>query len=200
MSYQLEGRFLEVCTCKSICPCFVGEDPDGGECGGTIAYRIDKGTINEINVSGLTLAMVAYIPGNAFNGNWRAVLFIDDRATEQQQEALLSAFTGKEGGPLTDIAELVGEVVSVERATIESDIHEGTGLFKVGDVMRAEMESLKGASEKPVKLYDAAIDFSPGAPSFPGKAKTYHVSCPSLDMEIDLQAHNSMQAYFKFQT
>jgi hypothetical protein len=29
MSYHLEGDLLEVCTCKILCPCWVGEVPDG---------------------------------------------------------------------------------------------------------------------------------------------------------------------------
>jgi hypothetical protein len=43
-------------------------------------------------------------------------------ATSAQQEALLAAFTGKEGGPLADLAGLIGEVVAVERAPIEFDV------------------------------------------------------------------------------
>src|SRR5262245_59537515 len=32
MAYTLEGQLLEVCTCNILCPCWVGEDPDGGTC------------------------------------------------------------------------------------------------------------------------------------------------------------------------
>ena len=32
MGYKLEGRVAEVCDCKAICPCWVGEDPDNGTC------------------------------------------------------------------------------------------------------------------------------------------------------------------------
>lgn len=34
MSYHLEGRLLEVCNCKVLCPCRIGEDPDFKACGG----------------------------------------------------------------------------------------------------------------------------------------------------------------------
>ena len=30
--YQLEGSLLEVCSCNVLCPCWIGEDPDGGAC------------------------------------------------------------------------------------------------------------------------------------------------------------------------
>ncbi len=68
MAYELEGRLLEVCTCNVICPCWVGEDPDGGTCEGVLAWHIDNGTINGLDVSGLTLALLAHIPGNILKG------------------------------------------------------------------------------------------------------------------------------------
>ncbi|MDA2919639.1 DUF1326 domain-containing protein [Desulfobacterota bacterium AH_259_B03_O07] len=30
MGYKLEGRLLEVCNCKVLCPCWIGEDQDNG--------------------------------------------------------------------------------------------------------------------------------------------------------------------------
>jgi len=32
MAYHLEGRLLEVCDCRVLCPCWIGEDPDNGTC------------------------------------------------------------------------------------------------------------------------------------------------------------------------
>jgi hypothetical protein len=31
-AYQLEGTLLEACSCGVLCPCWIGEDPDDGEC------------------------------------------------------------------------------------------------------------------------------------------------------------------------
>jgi len=28
MAYNLKGRLLEVCNCRVLCPCWIGEDPD----------------------------------------------------------------------------------------------------------------------------------------------------------------------------
>jgi hypothetical protein len=90
MAYQLEGRLLEVCTCNVLCPCWVGEDPDGGTCDTVIAWHVDKGTVNGVDVSALTVAVLGHIPGNILKGNWRVIVYVDDRATPQQQEALLN--------------------------------------------------------------------------------------------------------------
>lgn len=198
MPYQLEGSLLEACSCKAICPCWVGQDPDGGRCRGTIAWRVDSGTIDGVDVSGLTLGILADIPGNALAGNWKVALFVDDRATAEQEAKLLEAFTGKKGGPLTDIAALVGDVVAVERVAIDADIQEGTGQLRLGDVVTADMQALKGSTGEPTKLYDAVFSFRPGAPAFPGKAATYRVACPQLGMELEMQNHSSVQGAFSF--
>src|SRR3712207_1004376 len=115
MAYQLEGRLLEVCNCNVLCPCWIGEDPDNGTCDAVVAYHVDEGTVDDVDVSGHTLASLTYIPGNVLQGNWKTVVFVDDRATDEQQEALLKVFTGQLGGPLEDFAQLIGEVVAVER-------------------------------------------------------------------------------------
>jgi len=198
MTYQLEGNLLEVCTCKAICPCWVGEDPDGGSCKGTIAYQIKNGTIDGVDVSGLTLGLLADIPGNALAGNWKVAIFVDDRATAEQEEAMLAAFTGQKGGPLVDVAQVVGEVVSIERAQIEANVNEGDGSLRIGEAMSADMHGSKGNNGKPTKLYDAMFSFREGAPAYPGKAGTYQMTCPSLGVELEMRQHSSVHGAFSF--
>ena len=41
MAYRLAGTMLEACTCNAICPCWVGQDPDGGICEGAIARHFE---------------------------------------------------------------------------------------------------------------------------------------------------------------
>src|SRR5262249_8133750 len=134
VTYDLEGDLLEVCDCKVLCPCWIGEDADNGTCDAIVGYRMQKGTIEGTDVAGLTLCAVAHIPGNILQGNWRVAIFIDDRATEQQEEALLNVWTGKLGGPVADFGKLIGEVVSVQRAPIIFDVAEGKGTLKIGSI------------------------------------------------------------------
>src|SRR5947209_15980714 len=122
VGYQMEGSLLEVCSCDTLCPCWIGEDPDNGTCESVVAYHFDGGTIRGVDVSGLTLASAVLIPGNVLAGHWKQVIFIDDAASDEQFEAILDAFSGKLGGPLADLAELVGEVLAVERAPISHEI------------------------------------------------------------------------------
>lgn len=132
MAYELEGRLLEVCSCNTLCPCWVGEDPDGGTCDAILAWHVDRGRVNGVDVSDRTLALVVRIPGNVLKGNWRAAAFMDDRATPEQEQALLQVFTGKLGGAIADLAKLIGEVVSVERVPVRFGVDQGQGRVVIG--------------------------------------------------------------------
>ena len=63
-AYVLQGTLLEACSCRTLCRCWIGEDPDGGACDAFNAYHIDKGEINGVDVSGLNYVQVVKIPGN----------------------------------------------------------------------------------------------------------------------------------------
>ena len=204
MAYQLEGRLLEVCNCNVLCPCWIGEDPDNGTCDAALAYHVDKGTVEGVDVSGRTFATIAFIPGNVLQGHWKIVAFVDDEATEEQQEALLNVFTGKLGGPLADFAQLIGEVVAVEKAPITFTVEEGEGTLRVGSGMaptvEANMASYMGATEKPTTLQETVFSTIPGSPAYVSKATRFlrNSSAYGLD-NLDIANNNAIQGHFSFE-
>jgi hypothetical protein len=181
-----------------LCPCWIGEDPDNGTCDSVLAYHFDKGSIDGVDVAGRTLAIVDHIPGNVLQGNIRAALYVDEGATAAQQEAILNVFTGKLGGPIADFAKLFSEVISVERAAITFDVHEGKGTLKVGEVSYAELEPYKGADGSTTTLSNTIFSTVPGAPVFVGKAATYRSKHPALGHDLNLTGHNALQSVFVF--
>ena len=200
MAYHLEGRLLEVCNCRVLCPCWIGEDPDFGTCDTIVSWHFDKGTIDGVDVAGLTLAAVAHVPGNILAGNWRAAIFVDDKATKQQEDALLKVYTGQAGGPVADLAALIGEVVSVERAPIVFTVQGGRGTLQIGSDYFAELEPYVSASGKTTTLTDTVFSTVPGAPVFVGKAPTYRSKNAKLGIDLDLKNHNALQSTFVFQS
>ena len=199
MAYNLDGALLEVCTCNILCPCWVGEDPDNGDCQSIMAWHFEKGTIDGVDVSGLTFAGVMDIPGNVLAGNWRAMVYMDDKSTPQQEEALLNLYTGKLGGPVADLVKLIGEVVGVERVPITFQLEGVAGTVKIGDAAEAEIVAYKGATGKESALYDTIFTTVPGAPAYVGKASTYRANVPALNININLQDHNAVSGPFHFE-
>src|SRR5687768_10071252 len=118
MSYNIEGQLLEVCPCDVLCPCWIGEDPDYETCDSVNAYHIERGEIEGVDVSGRSMTAIIHIPGNVLKGGWRVAMIVDNGASPQQLDAIVRAFSGKLGGPLADVASLVGELIAVETAPI----------------------------------------------------------------------------------
>ena len=198
MSYHLEGRLLEVCTCNVLCPCWIGEDPDFGTCDSIVAWRIDKGAVDGVDVGGHTIAAVCHIPGNVLAGNWNVAIFLDEATSKEQEAALLKVYTGEAGGPVADLAKLIGNVVSVERAPIRFDIEGGKGTLEIGTDQYAELEPYVGAMGGPTTLTDTIFSTVPGAPVFVGKATRYRSRNAALGHNVDIQGHNALQSTFVF--
>jgi hypothetical protein len=197
MGYHLEGDLLEVCDCNTLCPCWIGEDPDNGKCQSTLAYRVERGEIDGIDVSGLVYGTATFIPGNVLAGNWRVIRYIDDRATPEQEQALLKAFRGELGGPLADVAALVGEEVDMRRAPITFTVQEGKGTLRIGENIEAVMEPYRGPTGEPTRLVESIFSTIPGSPAYVAKASRFRMFQPELDMDVELSGHNAIQGKFE---
>ena len=198
MGYHLEGKLLEVCNCNVLCPCWIGEDPDYGTCESILAWKIEKGEIGGVDVSGCTIGLIIFIPGNILDGNWKAAVYVSDHASDGQHDAIMSVWSGEAGGPVADLVQLVGEVVSVERVPIQFDVDGGEGTLKIGDVGYAVMENYKNASGATTTLSDTIFSTVPGAPVFVGKATTYKAKNEAVGVNQDSSGQNALQSVFVF--
>lgn len=200
MAYEIEGRLLEVCTCSVLCPCWVGEDPDNKTCDTVIAWGIEKGTIEGVSVDGLTMAVSAHIPKNILiPKSWKAVVFVDERASAEQEAVLLKLFTGQLGGAIADLAGLIGEVVAVERAPINFTVEGGKGTLTIGNRVEAEMAPFIGATGNPTTLAETVFSTIPGSPVYASKASQYKRDGSGHGIpSVDLQGHNALQGHFRF--
>ncbi len=200
MAYQLEGRLLEVCNCEVLCPCWIGEMPDNGTCDSVVAYHIDRGSVDGVDVSGHTFAIIGHIPGNVLDGNWKVVAFVDEDATAEQRDAILKAFTGEYGGPLADVAQLVGEVVAVEQTPIRFEVVDGKGTLRIGSVVDSEMAPYIGPAGDITTLNESVFSTIPGSPAYVAKASHYTRNSSQYGLkDIALQGHNAIQGTFAFE-
>ncbi|HEY1276238.1 MAG TPA: DUF1326 domain-containing protein [Thermoleophilaceae bacterium] len=195
--YQLEGSLLEVCSCDVLCPCWIGEDPDGGKCDSVVAYHLDQGTIGGVDVSGLTLVSVVNIPGNVLAGNWRQLVYVDDRATDEQADAMLAAFGGQLGGPLADLAQLIGERVAIERVPISHEIVDGAGTLKVGDKIDCAMHPYRGPDGSTTTLNNSIFSTVPGSPAYVGQADHQRIDIPEHGYQWSFEMKNAIQSDWK---
>jgi hypothetical protein len=197
-AYDLEGTLLEACSCDILCPCWVGEDPDGGSCDSFNAYHFDRGTIRGVGVDGLSLVLVNRIPGNVLAPkSWRQVAFVDERATGKQFRAIVAAYQGDLGGPLADLAGLIGETLGVERARIDHEVTGGQGTLRVGEFLSSEMAPYRGADGSMTSLRDSVFSTVPGSPAWVSKASTHTVNLPQYGMVWSFEGRNAIQSDYR---
>ena len=196
--YDLKGTLLEACSCGVLCPCWVGEDHDLGTCDAFIAYQFDSGTVRGVDVGGLSFVTVNHIPGNVLTpASWRVVIFVDERATDEQFQALVDAYSGKLGGPLADLAGLIGEVLDIRRAHIRHEIRDGVGSLQIDDVVSAEMAPFTGSSGNTTTLQDTIFSTVPGSPAYVGKASKNTVNLPEFGMVWSFEGRNAIQSDYR---
>lgn len=199
MAYNLEGDLLEVCTCEVLCPCWIGEDPDKGICQSTLAYRISSGEVDGVDVSGLVVGSTVHIPGNVFEGNWRRRLYIDASASDAQAEALVDLMQGRKGGPLAELAQLVGEELDARRAPIRFELTEGEGRYAIDGVLDTTMSPYRGPTGAVTTLNESVFSTIPGSPAYVAKAKNFKMTDPDLGIDLDIEGHNAIQGKFRFE-
>ena len=199
MPYHLEGRLLELCTCGAQCPCQPSGQPDGSDCDAVNAWHIDRGAIDGTDVAGLTLVALSRIHGHVLQGR-PVVFYVDDRASAVQQEALLNVWTGKLGGPVADLAQLMGEVAGIERSAIAFEVRDGKGSLKVGQVVDARLAapSHAGTGHGAVPHDDVCTTIS-GSEAHLAEASTYRVNSPTYRFDLYLQNYQVMQGRFRFE-
>ncbi len=125
-------------------------------------------------------------------------LYIDQDASDAQFEAIVNVWSGKLGGPVAELARLVGEVVSVERTPIRFGVQGGSGVLTIGEVSHAELEPYRGPDGSTTTLTNTIFSTVPGAPVFVGKATRYRSKHEALGHDLDLSGHNALQSTFVF--
>jgi hypothetical protein len=86
------------------------------------------------------------------DGDWTAVLYIDERATDEQFAALRGVFTGESGGPWSIIAQFFkdGEYAVVRKMPLEITINARSRSVKASDRLFLAVEAIRGADREGV--------------------------------------------------
>src|SRR4051794_11020574 len=138
--WPIAGTYLESCNCEAICPCRrIGGRQGGrstyGECLGSLCWHITEGAAGSTDLTGLGVVMATRYHDDEPRSPWTFFLYLDDRATAEQQEALTAIYTGAAGGtPMEQFpwAFKPSDLLGVKTANIEIDHTPGRGWFKAG--------------------------------------------------------------------
>lgn len=144
MSWSIQGRYFENCTCDVVCPCSaslaLGADYD--RCQAVLAFHVDSGEVDGVDVGDLTVVAVADTPKYMHEGGWRLGVLVDDRASDEQAEKLAAVFGGQLGGPMEGLVPLVAESLGMQKVSMQFASEAGRHTLAIGDSGTLEVEDV----------------------------------------------------------
>lgn len=119
-SYRIKAESIEACNCQHGCNCqFVGI-PNDGKCEFIIGYSIKDGRVGDVSLNGVRAVVAAKYPNAIHEGNGHVVLFVDEKASDEQVNALVSVLSGQLGGmPWEALAGTIGTLEGPIRKPVE---------------------------------------------------------------------------------
>jgi hypothetical protein len=156
MAWQLTGQLIEACSCKALCPCYLGPaEPDQGWCSGALTFSIQNGQSEGVDLSGRAVVWLIDLPKDFVSGNGTARLYIDDAANVQQRQELEAIFTGKKGGPWAVLRNLVDQWLPTQTAAIKISGGDNP-VVSVGGVGQVKLQLIKDQVGRTTTVMNAA--------------------------------------------
>jgi hypothetical protein len=112
-----------------------------------LVFHVDSGAVEDVDVSNLTVAVLADTPPVMADGNWRVGVFMDAAASQEQAERLGVVFAGQLGGPMAMLAPLITEMLGVQ--TARSTMSRTAGAIGSGSATRSTSPSRTSCPRRP---------------------------------------------------
>src|SRR5712675_801682 len=156
MAWRLDGTYFESCSCDAVCPCTwsaLTAKATLDRCRALLAYHVESGEIDGVDVSGLSFALFLDTPPVMSEGNWRVGVFLDEDASDHQAEQLGLVLSGQAGGPPA----MLGDAIDVG---VEDFVAiEGHDPVRLTDVFHPSNTTLTVAPANAAHLSTFGIDW-----------------------------------------
>jgi hypothetical protein len=143
-AYRVKADSVEACNCKHGCNCQFAGFPNEGKCEFIIGYAVKDGRFGSLSLDGVRAVVAARYPNAIHEGNGHVVLFIDEKATPPQADALVSILSGKMGGmPWEALAGTIARFDGPIRKPVEIHVNGERSTVRVQDAIDLSLMPLK---------------------------------------------------------
>jgi hypothetical protein len=218
--WKIEGDYFDGCNCKNICPCIFALDPTEGDCKGLAAWHIEEGHFtkgtkndrnstntnnkdannNSINLGNLSIVCSVHAPGNMLTGpKWKIALYLDEKANNDQKDALTKIFTGQVGGDFfVEMLSRTGEIMGIRSVPIEFEIKgKKRRSIKIPAIAEMDVEGLTGSDPNiESKVVNPAFSNTPGIDPIIARATRHTYKDHGL--EWDNSGRNAFYSRFTY--
>ncbi len=96
--YCVKAESIEACNCQHGCNCQFAGYPNEGKCEFIVGYEVKDGKFGNVSLKGVRAVVAAKYPKAIHEGHGHVVLFIDDKASQEQVNVFATILSGKMGG------------------------------------------------------------------------------------------------------
>jgi hypothetical protein len=182
--WKLSGTYFEACNCDVGCPCTFLSAPTSGECSALAGWHIDNGNFDDIDLSGLNVALAVHAPGHMLEVKWQAAVYLDEKASDEQKDALTKIYTGQVGGHPAVLVSFVGEVLGIKSAPIEFEANGKQRKLKIAEIGEVEIEGIQDQGGADVSINNPPLGLAPGYELFVAKSTTFNYTDHGLQWEF----------------
>ena len=143
VKWSMQGTLLQGCNCDYGCPCNFNARPTMGHCEGTWSGIIDQGSYGGVDLAGLNFTLICDWPAAIHEGNGECQILIDERATPEQRERMLTIFKGEVGPPGSIFKNTLSTRYEPQFVKYETKLDGANSSVKAGEFFHLEMESIK---------------------------------------------------------
>jgi hypothetical protein len=111
VDWRIRGPEISNCNCDWGCPCQFNALPTHGDCRAMTAMHIDEGHFGEVSLDGLKWVGMFAWPKAIHEGHGEAFVVVDDKASPEQREAILTILSGGETEPGATIFNVFATVI-----------------------------------------------------------------------------------------
>jgi hypothetical protein len=141
-NWSMKSDYVETCNCDYGCPCNFNGFPTYGSCQSLILFHIRSGSYGDTRLDDLDFITALYWPKAIHEGNGTAQLFITNKASDEQRQALINIVSGqaKGDGPFALFAGTFKYFLEPQFVDIKVNLNGKKSSFSVPGVMDVQTE------------------------------------------------------------
>jgi hypothetical protein len=144
--YRITVHNIEACKCGTACGCQFSGFPtseDGG-CEALIGGEITEGMYGDVALDGVRYVLAIDYPQAIHQGNGKVAMFIDDKGSDKQAEAITMILTGQAGGmPFEALAGTIAVLEGPVRKPIEMKVNGTRSSYRIPGVLELRQIPLR---------------------------------------------------------
>jgi|SRR5690242_11074422 hypothetical protein len=154
--FRVKAESIEACNCNHGCNCQFAGVPNEGKCEFIVGWEVKDGKFGNVSLKGVRAAVAAKYPKAIHEGHGHVVLFIDEKATDEQVNAFATILSGKMGGmPWEALAATIEHFEGPIRKAVEFRAAGERSLVRVPGAIELQLTPLRdviSGAEKEVHI------------------------------------------------